>query len=99
MAEKTSKINRSNWHAVAIRPKGINSCDAVQACRNTRFLSTDAPRLALPECTNSDTGSCGYKHHADRRGSVRRAEERDGLRRSSEIGQNRRLTRDRRKLD
>ncbi|HEY2781346.1 MAG TPA: hypothetical protein VGI90_11250 [Steroidobacteraceae bacterium] len=108
MTAKTSGINKSKtaptsrapsqWHAVGIRPKGAG-CDAVQACRAARYLSSDAPRLPLRECTASDTCSCVYKHHADRRAQPRRQEERDGLRRSGKFDQERRLTRDRRKSD
>jgi hypothetical protein len=108
---KTSGINRSKisasaaplrapsrWHAVAIKPKG-ECCDAVQASRARRFLSKEAPRLPLAECTRSDTCTCVYKHHADRRAPPRRQEERDGLRRNAKVEQERRLTRDRRKID
>jgi hypothetical protein len=112
MAGKTSGISKSkfsadhaaplrapsHWHAVAIRPKG-QCCEAVQACRTSRFLSSDAPRLPLEQCTTSDTCSCVYKHHADRRGQPRRQDEKDGLRRSAKVGQERRLARDRRKTD
>jgi hypothetical protein len=112
MPGKTSGINKpksaashalavrapSHWHAVAIRPKG-QCCDAVQACRTARFLSSDAPRLPLAECNTSDTCSCVYKHHADRRAQPRRQDEKDGLRRSSKVAQERRLTHDRRKTD
>ena len=108
MASKTSAINKSNaseapsapkrWHAVAIRPKGT-SCDAVQSCRSSRFLSGEAPRLPLEQCSAADTCTCVYKHHADRRAQPRRQDERDGLRRSSKVAQERRLTRDRRSTD
>jgi hypothetical protein len=112
VAGKTSGINKSksstdhaaqrrapsHWHAVAIRPKG-ESCEAVQACRTSRFLSGDAPRLPLAECSTSDTCSCVYKHHADRRAQPRRQEEKGGLRRSGKVAQERRLTNDRRKTD
>jgi hypothetical protein len=87
----------SRWHAVAIKPKG-QSCDAVQTCRTRRFLSKDAPRLPLTECSTSDTCACVYKHHADRRAPPRREEERDGLRRGK-VELERRLSRDRRKID
>jgi hypothetical protein len=40
-----------------------------------------------------------YKHHADRRAQPRRQYEKDGLRRSGKVAQERRLTRDRRKID
>lgn len=103
MSGKASGINRpkssaSHWHAVAIKPKG-QCCEAVQAHRTGRFLSSDAPRLPLPECSSADTCTCVYKHHADRRAQPRRQEERDGLRRSGKVEQERRLTHDRRKTD
>jgi hypothetical protein len=113
VAEKTSRINRSKsstnhaspmpapsrWHAVAIRPKG-QCCEAVQACRTERFLSNEAPRLPLTECSTSDTCTCVYKHHADRRVQPRRQDEKeDGLRRNGKIVQERRQTHDRRKTD
>lgn len=113
MSEKTSGTNRSKslakravavrtssqWHAVAIKAKG-ESCDAVQARRATRFLSSDAPRLPLAECSTSDTCTCVYKHHADRRAHARRQDEKDdGLRRSTKVEQERRQTHDRRKTD
>jgi hypothetical protein len=88
----------SHWHAVAIKPKG-QCCDAVQAHRTARFLSSDAPRLPLPECSTSDTCTCVYKHHADRRAQPRRQAEKDGLRRSGKVAQERRLISDRRKTD
>lgn len=88
----------SHWHAVAIKPKG-QCCDAVQAHRHARFLPSDAPRLPLKECNTSDTCTCVYKHHADRRALPRRQDERDGLRRGGKVEQERRLTRDRRGTD
>ena len=109
MTAKTSGINKSKsaaflprppsrWHAVGIKTKGT-CCEAVQAYRAARFLSSDAPRLPLPGCTAPDTCSCMYKHHADRRAQPRRRDERDGLRRSNQAHQERRLSRDRRKTD
>jgi hypothetical protein len=40
-----------------------------------------------------------YKHHADRRAQPRRLDEKDGLRRSVKVEQERRQTHDRRKTD
>jgi hypothetical protein len=88
----------SQWHAVAIRPKG-DSCEAVQACRSARYLSKEAPRLPLAECTTSDTCTCVYKHHEDRRLKSRRHDETGELRRNVKAGQERRLRGDRRKPD
>jgi len=86
------------WHAVAIRPKG-STCEAVQACRSARYLSKEAPRLPLAECTSSDTCTCVYKHHPDRRLQPRRQGENGELRRNAKVAQERRLTGDRRKSD
>ena len=88
----------NDWHAVAIKPKG-QCCEAVQARRSARFLSKEAPRLPLAECNTSDTCTCVYKHHADRRAQPRRHAERDGLRRGGKVDQERRLTPDRRRTD
>lgn len=88
----------SPWHAVAIKPKG-QCCEAVQAHRSARFLPGDAPRLPLPECNTSDTCTCVYKHHADRRAQPRRQDEKEGVRRSGKAEHERRLTRDRRQTD
>lgn len=96
-AARVPRASPSQWHAVCIKPKGT-SCEAVQAYRAARYLSGEAPRLPVPECTASDTCSCVYKHHADRRSQPRRQEERDGLR-STQVEQERRLSRDRRKSD
>jgi hypothetical protein len=88
----------TQWHAVAIRPKG-SSCEAVQACRSARYLSAEAPRLPLSQCTASDTCSCVYKHHTDRRTQPRRQDEKGDLRRSTKVAQERRSQGDRRKTD
>jgi hypothetical protein len=55
--------------------------------------------LPLVECSTSDTCTCVYKHHADRRAQPRRQGEKGGLRRSGKVAQERRLTHDRRKTD
>jgi len=39
-----------------------------------RFLSDEAPRLPLTQCSAGASCSCAYKHHAARRGPPRRAE-------------------------
>lgn len=63
------------FHAVSIE-LGPNPCAAVSAIEGERFLSNDAPRLPLPDCTNPDC-HCAYQHYDDRR---------DGLRRDSDVG-------------
>jgi hypothetical protein len=105
MAQKSAETSRSarpsraqRWHAVAIRPQG-KSCDAAHACRAARFLSAEAPRLPLRECTVSDTCTCVYKHHPDRRLGPRRQQDGAGLARSGKSGQERRKAGDRRRSD
>lgn len=41
-------------------------------CRNTRYLSRDAPRLPLPGCPTPDECPCTFKHFEDRRNGPRR---------------------------
>jgi hypothetical protein len=85
-----------SWHAVSIVPKGA-SCEAAHAMRSKRFLSAEAPRLPLTQCTNSKSCICAYKHHEDRRGQPRRSDETAGLRRSAKVTEERRSSGDRRK--
>jgi hypothetical protein len=62
------------WKAVVI-VAGDSSCAAAIQLRGKRFLSRDAPRLPLPECTRQDQCQCKYRHLSDRRGSQRRSGE------------------------
>jgi hypothetical protein len=86
------------WHAVSVVPKGAG-CQAAHALRGTRFLSSEAPRLPLSQCTNPKSCICSYKHYEDRRGAPRRKEEAAGLRKSVKQGEERRSVRDRRNTD
>ena len=85
-----------SWHAVSIVAKGA-SCEAAHSLRGKRFLSAEAPRLPLAQCTNSKSCICAYKHHEDRRGQPRRSDETAGLRRNAKVSEERRSTGDRRK--
>jgi hypothetical protein len=87
-----------HWHAVTLLPKG-EPCAAMRVLRGVRFLSSDAPRLPLPDCTRAQTCGCAYRHHADRRGTPRRADEGLGLKRNKKINEERRQEKDRRKSD
>jgi hypothetical protein len=60
------------WHAVTVVLNG-SSCAAAALCRNTRFLSKDAPRLPLPACSHPDQCRCVFRHHDDRRAGPRRS--------------------------
>jgi hypothetical protein len=86
---------RKGWHAVSILPKGA-CCEAALALRNARFLSAEAPRLPLAQCSTPTSCGCAYKHHPDRRGSPRRKDDAAGLRRTK-VEQERRGQGDRRK--
>jgi hypothetical protein len=88
---------RKDWHAVSILPKGA-SCESALALRGTRFLSAEAPRLPLAQCTTPKSCSCAYKHHPDRRSQPRRKGEAMGLKRTK-VEQERRAHGDRRKSD
>lgn len=53
------------YHAVSIKYSST-ACDAAKAMAGIRFLSTEAPRLPLPEC-DASACECRFAHHADRR--------------------------------
>src|ERR1700722_12169547 len=90
--------HRAQWHAVSIVTTQA-SCHTARALRGIRFLSQKAPRLPLSQCSAGDSCSCAYKHHADRRGPPRRADELTGLRRPHLGPRERRLERGRRGTD
>ena len=61
---------KSTYHAVSIK-FDRNSCEAAQKMEGRRFLSSEAPRLPLPECDVPDC-NCRFAHHPDRRSSTDR---------------------------
>lgn len=88
----------SRWHAVSVVSKG-DACDACWALSEKRFLSREAPRLPLTECTKVNECRCAYQHHADRRGEPRRRQEVGGLWLERYTGDERRRARGRRVTD
>ena len=58
---------KSAYHAVSIK-YDTNACAASQKMSGRRFLSSEAPRLPLPECDVSEC-NCRFAHHQDRRSS------------------------------
>jgi hypothetical protein len=64
-----------------------------------RFLANEAPRFPLNGCGAGKSCPCAYKHHVDRRGQARRAEELTGLRRPNPGAEERRQQRSRRSND
>jgi hypothetical protein len=71
----------NSWNAVSIVCTGA-SCAAAQALKGRRYLSADAPRLPLPDCTSPAACRCAYRKHPDRRAGPRRESDTTGLRRS-----------------
>ncbi len=63
---------KGSWKAVAILAND-EACAAARLLRGKRFLSRNAPRLPLPECSKQDSCDCKYRHLGDRRGPPRRA--------------------------
>jgi hypothetical protein len=91
MAKPTSK-----WSAVSIVSTS-SSCEAARVLKGKRFLSAEAPRLPLPDCTSSAACTCTYAKYADRRAGPRREIDTTGLRRT--MTAERRSSRGRRKTD
>jgi hypothetical protein len=85
MAAKDDKSKKPDskgpWHAVHI-VVGPNACAAAVALGKRRFLSSEAPRLPLAECTAAMTCTCVYRHHKDRRSGPRRWSDQGGVNRA-----------------
>jgi hypothetical protein len=72
IADSSRHLYISNkWHAVSIAlcPR---ACGAARKYYGVRFLSKDAPVLPLPDC-RATLCTCRFRHHQDRRSSLRRA--------------------------
>jgi len=89
---------KTRWSAVSIKVTGA-SCAAARALTGQRFLSTQAPRLPLPDCAIPATCRCSYQKFDDRRDEPRRAEDAGGARGSRQPGTERRSSRGRRSTD
>jgi hypothetical protein len=87
----------NRWSAVSIVCTSA-SCAAAQALKGQRYLSADAPRLPLSDCTSAETCPCVYRKHPDRRAGPRRETDTIGLRRPSTAPE-RRSSRGRRSTD
>jgi hypothetical protein len=91
-------VKQPVWHAVAIIGTQ-RSCEAAQALKGKRFLSAEAPRLPLAECTAPEGCTCSYRKYPDRRAGPRREEDESGLRRGDAAPRERRAGRGRRSTD
>jgi hypothetical protein len=58
------------WHAVSVIPCR-DACGAARQANRVRFLSKEAPVLPLPGCSARNC-DCRYRHHQDRRNTLRR---------------------------
>lgn len=97
LSGKTGQNHRiSNpWHAVSVVTGSLVKddyvCNAVDALRDKRMLSSEAPQLPLVDCGSPDRCTCHYQHHADRRRDRRRARD-NALPRRNFLGAERRGT-------
>lgn len=71
MDAKPTRKPASKWHGVTIVLQ-TSSCAAAAMCRNTRYLSREAPRLPMSSCPHPELCECTYKHFEDRRTGTRR---------------------------
>lgn len=71
MDGKPTRKPASKWHAVVVVLQ-TSSCSAAAMCRNTRYLSKEAPRLPLSACPHPDECPCTFRHFEDRRTGIRR---------------------------
>ncbi|HZF18059.1 MAG TPA: hypothetical protein VE046_19185 [Steroidobacteraceae bacterium] len=78
----------ARWHAIHIAA-GTNACPAALEIGKRRFLSKEAPKLPLPECTMPASCRCAYKHHTDRRAAPRRWSDQGGAARVRPQGERR----------
>jgi hypothetical protein len=76
-----------------------SSCAAAALCRNTRFLSRDAPRLPMVGCPHPEQCPCTFRHFEDRRNGPRRTEDLGRGLSSDKPEVNRRKSRGRRARD
>jgi hypothetical protein len=71
MVTKTPGGGKQPWHAVSV-VGGLGACPIVEGLRDKRFLSDEAPRLPLSDCSSRWRCKCAYRHHVDRRAISRR---------------------------
>ena len=95
-APRARRGSRQPWHSVMIATSP-NACEAAQACKGKRFLSSEAPWLPLEEC-DVKRCNCRYRHYEDRRGDSRRQGEKSAGAAAKEPS-NRRRSRGRRATD
>jgi hypothetical protein len=73
MAKTSAAVEK--WHAVSV-VGGTRACAASLRLKGLRFLSAEAPRIPLGDCTMPGGCNCVYRHFADRRARERRVADR-----------------------
>jgi len=94
---RMAKQPANRWSAVSIVCTSA-SCAAARALKGQRYLSAEAPRLPLSDCTSAEACPCVYRKYSDRRVGPRREADTTGLKRSS-TNPERRSSRGRRSTD
>ncbi len=97
---RPAAISNKSYHAVSIKFES-RACMAAKTMEGERFLSSEAPRLPLPDCDATDC-QCHFSHHQDRRVSKDRRHAFNASGHSNTTGkheQERREIRDRRHDD
>ncbi|AWI77338.1 hypothetical protein CEW83_20595 [Parazoarcus communis] len=89
--------HRRSFHAVEVRASG-KACASSRALKGKRYLSTEAPPIPLPSCTQ-EACSCVYVHFDDRRATQRRDVYLHGAYEQGERKQERRAQNGRRQSD
>lgn len=89
--------SKNAFHAVSVVP-GAQACGAVLQVTGVRFLSRQAPKLPLHGCDKTQC-TCSYRHHLDRRSGPRRSADFFSHQVRSNVGEERRKSRGRRRTD
>jgi len=74
-AKSKASAAANPWHAVAVVGSRM-ACQAATQLAGRRFLSAEAPRLPLPQCTWPTRCGCTYRHYEERRANLRRGADR-----------------------
>ena len=89
---------KARWHAISVKSTA-SGCEAARSLKGLRFLSGEAPRLPLVNCSRPEACQCVYEKFEDRREGPRRDIEETGRRTYRDPGQERRVTGGRRSND
>lgn len=65
VARNTPPKHNKKYYAVSVQP-GISACQAIEKIRGDRYLTLEAPKLPLSDCSNTDC-RCILKPENDRR--------------------------------